>query len=76
MWGEILIHFLEEVHFKFKPDHTAKNKKNKQILAEMMNIEQLSELMDLQYNQISDIKNQRGSSVSFLLLILLLCVNT
>lgn len=41
----------------------------------MINIEQLSELMDLQYNQISDIKNQRGSSVSFLLLILLLCVN-
>lgn len=42
----------------------------------MINIEQLSELMDLQYNQISDIKNQRCSSVSFLLLILLLCVNT
>lgn len=75
MWGEILIHFLEEVHFKFRPAHTARIKK-KQILAEMMNIEQLSELMDLQYNQISDIKNQRGSSVSFLLLILLLCVNT
>lgn len=34
-----------------------------------MNTEQQSELMDLQYNQISDVKNQRGSSISFLLLI-------